>query len=80
MENKKLFIKALTSMLYSGGGDPTPETYWALDEFKEFYEAETGHIIDAGEYDEEGDWASRVIEAMKQGPIQETKENFNRLI
>lgn len=79
MENKRLFISALKEMMYSGGGDPLPELYWALDKFKEFYEAETGHVIDAGEYDEEGGWANRVIEAMEQGPIQETKDNFRRL-
>jgi hypothetical protein len=34
MENKELFIEALETMLYSGGGDPTPESHWDSAELK----------------------------------------------
>lgn len=65
MRNKELFLRALNTMLYSWGGDPPPEVHWALDEFRQFYEAETGHQLDLPEYDEEGDWAAAVISAIE---------------
>ena len=51
-------------MMYSWGGDPPAEVHWALDEFVQFYEAETGEQLDLPEYDEEGEWANAVLTAM----------------
>lgn len=45
IKNKKLFIKAIQTCLFSGGGDPTPESVWAVNELLDFYEAESGHEI-----------------------------------
>jgi len=64
MRNKDLFLKALRTMLYSWGGDTPAEVHWALDEFVQFYEAETGEQLDLPEYDEEGEWATAVLTAM----------------
>ena len=66
MKNKDLFIKALNTMLYSWGSDTPSEAHWALKEFVDFYEAETGKQLNLPEYDEEGVWAEAVINAINE--------------
>ena len=66
MKNKDLFLKALNTLMFSWGSDAPAEAHWALSELLDFYEAETGIKIDAGEYDEDGNWAVRVIEELEK--------------
>lgn len=40
MKNKELFIKALTTLLYSWGGETPPDAIWAANDFLKWYEAE----------------------------------------
>jgi hypothetical protein len=53
MRRGDLFLKAINTMLASGGGDPTSESFWALDEFLDFYEAETGEDLGRSELSDE---------------------------
>lgn len=40
MKNKELFLKAVSTLLYSWGGDTPPEATWGLNDLLKWYEAE----------------------------------------
>lgn len=77
MRNKELFLHALEGLIGYPGGDPAPEIYWSLDEFRQFYEAETGHELELPEYDETGEWANALIEAIRNDGNEDAPENEN---
>jgi hypothetical protein len=52
MKQKQLFIKALNTLFFSGGGDPQPETYWGCNELLDWYEKEYGVTLGV-RFDEE---------------------------
>lgn len=53
MKNKKLFVEAISTLLYSWGGDTPPEAYWAVNELLDWLKAE--HGVHFGEFVEEID-------------------------
>lgn len=77
MKNKELFLKALEGLVSYPGGDLPPENYWSLMDFVDFYEAETGHKLNLPVYNESGEWAEAVIEAIRNDGNEDTLENEN---
>ena len=65
MQNLELFLKALKTMLYSGGGDIPHEAELAFWEFVEWYEREYSTVIPHfnGEAPEQ---ISRTLEYLEQ--------------
>lgn len=46
MKNPDLFYEAISTMLYSGGGDPAPEAIWALNDFITWLNKEYGYELE----------------------------------
>jgi hypothetical protein len=55
MKEKALFIKALSTMLNSWGGDTPPEAIWAGNELLDWYEKEHSVKLNARLTEEEGE-------------------------
>ena len=75
MRNKELFLEAISTLLYSWGSDTPPEAFWTLDGLVKFYEAETGHQLNLPEYDEGGEWAEAVMEAIRNDGNEDLPQN-----
>jgi len=81
MNRKDLFLKAISTMLHSWGGDTPPEAYWTLTELIEWYEAEYGVQLDIPEIEENYEWAEAVVNAIRNdGNMNEDLNRFNQLI
>lgn len=55
MRQKELFIKALSTLLFSWGGDPPPESVWAGNELLDWYEREYNVQLNERLIEEEGE-------------------------
>jgi hypothetical protein len=63
MKQKKLFIEALETLMYSWGGDTPPEAFWGCNKLLDFYEKEYG-IKFPERFDEDGSNAEAIIAAI----------------
>lgn len=68
IKNKSLFIRAIGTLFFSGGGDPSPEIFWGVNDLLDWYEKEFNVELNV-RFDErmrDDDWYSKVIDAIKK--------------
>ena len=63
-ESRKLFFKAMCTLLYSWGGDTPQDAIWAANEMLDFYKNETGIDFEEDDFFNE-EFANKMFELSK---------------